>query len=122
MRRLLASDDSYVAALGASVPVAVIFAIGCMVGWWFRSARITATATAIMISCFGGLLWVSDYVHDFGEGDQILGFFGIGVLLGGTFGFLALVIRDGYVRLTLSIVPHLCFGIGYGVALHTMSQ
>ena len=68
------------------------------------------------------ILWVSDFVHDFGEGDEILGCFGIGILLGGTFGFLAFIIRNASARLALSVAPHLCFGIGYAAALHAMSS
>lgn len=120
-RRLLVSDDSYVAAFAASAPVAVIFAIGCIAGWWFHSLRIAVTTTAIVLACFGGILWVSDRVHDFGEGDQIVGYLGIAILLGGASGLLAFVIRHACARLALSIAPHVCFGVGCGIALYVMS-
>jgi len=120
--RLLSSDDSYVASFAASAPVAVIFAIGCTAGWWFQSSRIALVATAVPIVCFATLLWVSDYVHDFGEGDEIFGYLGLGIFLGGTFGFLAFLIRNTFARLVLSIAPQFLFGIGYAIALHAMSK
>tara|TARA_R110002049_G_scaffold41416_2_gene124756 strand:- start:236 stop:436 length:201 start_codon:yes stop_codon:yes gene_type:complete len=64
----------------------------------------------------------SDYVHDFGEGDEIFGYLGLGILIGGTFGLLAFMIHNAFARLAFSIAPHLCFGIGYAAALHAMSQ
>src|SRR5690606_16023283 len=101
-------------------PVAIFFAIGCIVGWWFQSSRIASVATAVSVVCFATLLWASDYLHDFGEGDEIFGYLGIGIFLGGTFGFLAFMIRNAFARLVLSIAPQLLFGIGYAAALHAM--
>ena len=122
LRRLFSSDDSYVASFSVSVPVAAFFAVGCLTGWWFQSSRIALLATAVLVASFGTLLWVSDYLQDFGEGDQIIGYLGIGVLSGGSFGLTAFLIRNTGARVVFSIVPHLCFGIGYAAALHTMSQ
>ena len=119
---LLVSDDSYVASFAATVPVAVLFAIGCIAGWWFRSASIASRATAISIGCFGGFLWLADYLHDFGEGDEMFGYLGLGVLCGGLFGLITFVIRNASARAALSIAPHLCFGIGYAMALYSMSM
>ena len=119
---LLVSDDSYVASFAASVPVAVFFAIGGVVGWWFQSNRIAWIATTVPLVCFAALLWISDSVHDFGEGDQIFGYLGVGIFLGGTIGLVAFLVRNSYTRLVLMIVPHLLFGIGYLTALIAMSR
>jgi len=122
MRQLLVSDNPYVASFAASVPVAVLFAIGRIAGWWFQSSRIASVATAVSIVCFATLLWASDYVHDFGEGDEIVGYFGIGIFLGGAFSFSALMVRNAFARLVLSVVPHVLFGIGFAAALHAVPQ
>ncbi|SMP79171.1 hypothetical protein SAMN06265222_12930 [Neorhodopirellula lusitana] len=122
VKGLILSDDSYVASFAASVPVAVFFAIGCVAGWWFRSTRIAWIATAIPLVCFATLLWISDFVHDFGEGDEIFGYLGVGIFLGGVFGLIAFLVRNPYTRLVLSVAPHLLFGIGYLMVLIAMSR
>jgi hypothetical protein len=117
IRRLFVSDDAYVASFAASVPVSVCFAIGCIVGWWLQSSRITLVATAVSVVGLATFLWVSDYVCDFGEGDGILAYLGLGLFVGGTFSILAFVIRNAAARLVLSIAPQLVFGIGYAIAI-----
>ncbi|EMB16088.1 membrane protein [Rhodopirellula europaea 6C] len=121
LRRLFFSDDSYVASFSASVSVAAFFAVGCLAGWWFQSSRIALLTTVVLVASFGTILWVSDYLHDFGEGDQIIAYLGIGVLSGGSFGLTAFSIHNTGARAVFSIAPHLCFGIGYAAAVHTMS-
>ena len=80
------------------------------------------SATTVPLVCFAALLWISDSVHDFGEGDQIFGYLGVGIFLGGTIGLVAFLVRNSYTRLVLMIVPHLLFGIGYLTALIAMSR
>jgi hypothetical protein len=119
--RLLRSDDSYCMAFAASVPVAVFFGIGTLAGWWFESAYIEWAATIIPLTCFAGLLMVADALHDFGEGDDIPGYLGIAMLVGGLIGAIALRLRSIYIRRVLCFVPHMVVGTGYLVALASMS-
>lgn len=121
IRSLLESDDAYAASFAASVPVAVLFALGCAAGWRFRSSRVATIATAVSVAGFAALLWASDYAFDFGEGDGIFGYLAIGIALGGSSGLLAFTARSTSAKLVLSIAPHLLFGVGYSIALSAMS-
>lgn len=119
---LLVSDDSYVASFVASVPVSVFFAIGGAVGWWFRSKRIASIATLVPLICCAALLWTLDWVHDFGEGEDLIGYLAIGILLGGACGSIALYVHNSYARLALSIAPHLMIVLGYLTVIASMSR
>ncbi|MEM8672198.1 MAG: hypothetical protein AAGG48_32080 [Planctomycetota bacterium] len=84
--------------------------------------RIARLATAVPLVCSAALLWLSDFVHDFGEADEIFGYLGVGIFLGGAFGLLAFFIRKSYIRFVLTFAPHLLFGLGYLTALSAMSR
>jgi len=120
--RLLRSDDSYCMAFAASVPVAAFFAIGTLTGWWFESARVEWAATIIPLTCFAGLLIVADALHDFGDGDEMPGYLGVTIFVGGLVGSIAFSVRNAYIRGILCSVPHMLVGTGYLVALASMSR
>jgi hypothetical protein len=117
---LLRSDDCYVAAFVVTVPVTAFYAIGTTAGWWFRSTRIAWIATIVPLAGCGLLLWLVDSLHDFGEGDQIVGYLGIGMLLGGACGSVTFLVKRHRARLVLSLVPHLSCMSGYLLALTRM--
>ncbi|GAA5504874.1 hypothetical protein Rcae01_00313 [Novipirellula caenicola] len=119
---LLTSDDFYIASFAATVPVTVRVVIGVFTGWWFQSTRLSLIATFALLICISLLLWILDLAHDFGEGDQLVGYLGIGTLLGGGCGSFAFILQNPFIRLLLSIVPHLFFVIGYLTALNAMSH
>ncbi|WP_146394360.1 hypothetical protein [Allorhodopirellula solitaria] len=120
--KLIVSDDSYIASFAATVPVTAFVAMGVATGWWFQSTRISWIATFLPLLCFSALLWIADLAHDFGEGDQLVGYLGIGTLLGGVCGSLAFTVQNPYSRLLIAIVPHVVFVAGYLTALNAMSH
>ena len=118
--RLTSSDDSYAGAFFASVPVAAAFAVGSLVGWRCHSTRIAMLTAYVPLVALGTVSWVVDRVYFIGEGEDLLGLLGVGILLGGLFGLPAFFIRSGFARTALSVVPHLVLAIGYLTAVYSM--
>ncbi len=117
---LIVSDDAYLASFAITVPVTAFYAMGSVAGWWFQSTRISWITTFAIVVCFSTLLWTVDLVHDFGGGDQVFGYLGIGTLFGGGCGSLAFLSNSSVTRLLLSLAPHLLFVAGYSTALFAM--
>jgi hypothetical protein len=119
---LIDSDDAYLASFAVTVPVMAFYAMGSLAGWWYQSKRISSLTTFATLVCFSAVLWVADMVHDFGEGDQLVGYLGIGTFFGCVCGSLAFITNNFSTRLLLSLAPHLVFAIGYTIALIAISR
>ncbi|MEM1069141.1 MAG: hypothetical protein AAGI63_09615, partial [Planctomycetota bacterium] len=110
----------YVASFAVSVVVAFMFGVGCIAGWWFESLRVSLYAAVVPTLFFAALLYISDYVHEFGEGDDIIGYLGSGMFFGGCVGAGAFMLRDAKTRVIMSVAPHALFGFGYLLAIQSM--
>lgn len=120
VHNLLRSDDHFIGGFAVTLLACGCFVASSCIGWWFGSRRIALWVSVVFLAGASSLMVLSDYLHDFGEGDQFVGALGIGLALGGSAGLLAFGLRRRIALVCGVVLPTLLYAIGFVIALRHM--
>ncbi|MCC9603341.1 hypothetical protein LOC67_22555 [Stieleria sp. JC731] len=119
--RFLSGQLPYFVAGIGSIPVALCFVAGGVVGIQFQSSRVTWIATLILVWVVASTLWISQVLDDFASGYPISETFGIAILIGGLGGSTVFLINQKRMRLALSVVPQILVLTCYMIAIASVA-